>query len=200
MMLVEETTIPAEALPVEAFKNHLRLGTGFAEDAVQDPVLESFLRAAIAAIEARTGKVLIERDFSWSLSAWRDAGAQALPVAPVSAITEFIIHDRLGEVVVIEADRYWLERDIQRPRVRPTGAVLPSIPPGGSAEIVFTAGYGVEWSTIPADLGQAVMLLASHYYEYREERALSGGCMPFGVASLIERYRTVRLFVGGGVA
>jgi uncharacterized phiE125 gp8 family phage protein len=40
-------------------------------------------------------------------------------------------------------------------------------------------------------------MLAAHYYEYRHEMGLSGGCMPFGVSSLIERYRTVRLLGGG---
>ena len=65
MMLIEETAVPSEALPVDAFKAHLRLGTGFSEDTLQEPVLESFLRAAMSAIEARTGKILIERDFSW---------------------------------------------------------------------------------------------------------------------------------------
>ena len=55
-MLVEETTVPAAALPIAAFKDHLRLGTGFSEDTIQDSVLEGFLRAAVAAIEARTGK------------------------------------------------------------------------------------------------------------------------------------------------
>ena len=57
MMLIEETAIADAALPVDQFKAHLRLGTGFAEDNVQDEVLKGFLRAAIAAIEARTGKV-----------------------------------------------------------------------------------------------------------------------------------------------
>jgi uncharacterized phiE125 gp8 family phage protein len=63
MMLIEETTVPDAALPVAEFKAHLRLGTGFGDDALQDPVLRSFLRAAMAAIEARTGKVLITRPF-----------------------------------------------------------------------------------------------------------------------------------------
>ncbi len=40
------------------------------------------------------------------------------------------------------------------------------------------------------------MLLAAHYYEYRSETALSEGCMPFGVASLLARYRNLRLGAG----
>ena len=59
MMLIEETAVPEAALPIAQLKAHLRLGTGFSDDDVQGPVLESFLRAAIASIEVRTGKVLI---------------------------------------------------------------------------------------------------------------------------------------------
>ena len=44
MMLIEETTVPDAALPVDEFKAHLRLGTGFGEDNLQDSVLKSFSR------------------------------------------------------------------------------------------------------------------------------------------------------------
>ena len=83
MVLVEETSVAVEALPLTEFKDHLKLGTGFADDGVQDAVLEGFLRAALAAIEARTGKILIKRDCAWSVQVWRDARGQALPAAPV---------------------------------------------------------------------------------------------------------------------
>ena len=66
MMLVEETTVPVSALPVAQFKDHLRLGSGFSDDGIQDAMLESYLRASMAAIEARPGKILIEREFSWT--------------------------------------------------------------------------------------------------------------------------------------
>jgi len=55
------------------------------------------------------------------------------------------------------------------------------VPQGGSVKITMLAGFGPEWSDLPADLAQAVMLLASHYYEYRHEMQYDGGCMPFGV-------------------
>jgi len=51
---------------------------------------------------------------------------------------------------------------------------------------------------MPADLAQAVLMLAAHYYEFRSDTSLGQGCMPFGVTSLIERYRTVRIFAGSG--
>jgi uncharacterized phiE125 gp8 family phage protein len=196
MMLIEETTVPDAALPVDEFKAHLRVGTGFGTDTLQDSVLLGFLRAAMAAIEARTGKMLIERDFSWNLTIWRDATAQTLPVAPVRAISSLEVVLRDGSRSDVAGDLFWLEQDQSRPRVRSVGSCLPSIPAGGSVIVNFQAGFGENWSDIPADLRQAVMLLAAHYYEYRNETSLSDGCMPFGVTSLIERYKVLRLWSG----
>lgn len=193
MMLVEETSVPTAALPVAEFKEHLRLGSGFDDDDVQDSVLVSFLRAAMAAIELRTGKVLIEREFAWTVAMWRNASGQGLPAAPVSAISTVTLEDRLGDTAVVAPSAYRLFPDQHRPELRPTGACLPTIPSEGQAQVQFLAGYGPDWSDVPADLRQAVMLLAAHYYEYRDETALSSGCMPFGVTSLIERYRPLRL-------
>ncbi|WP_299614227.1 head-tail connector protein [uncultured Tateyamaria sp.] len=197
MMLNEVTTVPDAALPVEQFKAHLRLGSGFGNDSVQDAVLVSFLRAAVTAIEARTGKVLIARDFVLSVTALAADDAVALPVAPVAAIGAVALVDRAGDETPVGGDLFWLERDMHRPRVRSVGHALPTIPVAGTMTVSFTAGYGAVWSEVPADLAQAVMLLASHYYEFRHETTLSEGCMPFGVTSLIERYKPIRL--GGGV-
>ncbi|PKQ11772.1 MAG: hypothetical protein CVT70_12620 [Alphaproteobacteria bacterium HGW-Alphaproteobacteria-1] len=197
MLLMEESAVATAALPLAEFKAHLRLGTGFADDDIQDPVLEGFLRAAMAAIEGRTGKVLIERNFSWVLHGWQDATGQPLPVAPVAAVLSLALRDRADEAEVIVPALYRLERDAHRPVLRPVGTLLPMVPTGGVAEIVFRAGYGADWDDLPSDLGQAVLMLAAHFYEHRHETALREGCMPFGVASLIERYRKVRLLGGG---
>ncbi|MGC1487410.1 MAG: hypothetical protein WA784_06440, partial [Albidovulum sp.] len=72
MMLIEQTGVLTAALPVQEFKEHLRLGTGFADDTVQDTLAETYLRAALAAIEGRIGKALLERDFLLTLSRWRN--------------------------------------------------------------------------------------------------------------------------------
>lgn len=199
-MLVEQTTVPGTAMPVAQFKDHLRLGTGFADDGVQDAVLETYLRAAMAAIEARTGKVLITRAYTWTLTAWRDLASQALPVGPVGAITSLTITDRLGAEEVINTDRYTLEPDLHRPKLVSTGICLPAIPVAGQVEIGFDAGFGPDWSDIPADLSQAVLMLAAYFYEHRSGAGMGQGDLPFGVSALIQKYRVVRLFGGGGAA
>ncbi|MCB1342090.1 MAG: head-tail connector protein [Pseudooceanicola sp.] len=198
MMLIEETTVPDEALPVDQFKAHLRQGTGFGEDTLQNAVLKGFLRAAIAAIEARTGKVLITRTFTWRLAAWRDRSGQGLPVAPVGSILQFTLLTASETATDIPVSQFRLEQDFQRPRLRPVGSALPVIPTGGAVQIRFSAGFATAWDSLPADLAQAVLLLAAHYYEYRNETALSDGCMPFGVTSLVQRYRPMRIAPGYG--
>ena len=197
MMLVEQTPVPAAALPVASFKAHMRLGSGFADDDLQDGLLETHLRAAMAAIEARTGKILIARVFTWTLTAWRDAYRQPLPVAPVSAVTAVTLIDRLGIETSAPAQGWRLEPDTHRPRLIGVNGALVPIPQNGSVRIELTAGYGPTWADLPEDLAQAVFLLAAHFYEFRFSTNGTGGEIPFGVAALIAPYRNVRLFGGG---
>ncbi|MEM6479629.1 MAG: hypothetical protein AAF841_02910 [Pseudomonadota bacterium] len=197
MMLIEETSVPDAALPVAAFKAHLRIGTGFADEAIQDVVLASFLRAAMAAIEARTGKILLSRVFSWALTNWHDAAAQGLPIAPVTSITQVNLIDAMGAETLIDPSLYRLERDHHRPRLVAQGRSLPVIPHHGEALISFTAGFAEDFEALPSDLAQAVFLLAGHYYDHRSETGMTGGAIPYGASVLIERYKTMRLVAGG---
>lgn len=197
MTLIEQNPVPAASLPVAEFKEHLRLGTGFSDDGSQDGLAESYLRAALAAIEGRVGKALISRIFSWGINAWRGADEQALPLAPISAINSLVLLDQEGAETMIDPSRYRLVRDDQRPRVASAGVALPAIPTGGEAWITFEAGFGPGWGDVPPDLRQAVLLLAAEYYETRHDAGTIRGAMPFGVLALIERWRTVRVLGGG---
>ena len=197
MMLVEETQVLDTALPVAAFKDHLRLGTGFSDEDVQDGLLASHLRAALAVIEARTGRILIAREFSWSIRAWRISDRQALPVAPVTAVTAFEIIDLLGQIASADPAQWYLVEDSQSPQLRAVGTTLPRIPQHGTARIQFQAGYGPTWADLPNDLAHAVMILAAHFYEYRHSHLRDGAALPLAVASLIAPYRALRLTLGG---
>lgn len=197
-MLTELTTVPGSALPVQGLKDHLRLGTGFSDDGMQDALIEGYLRAAMAAIEGRIGKALIARRFLLTLEDWREAGAQALPVAPVTSVVSVSVVDAAGGVSVVDPQRYRLVPDMQRPRLAASGILLPLVPAGGRAEVVFDAGFGASWPMVPADLAQAGLLLAGEYYERRHEAGTVAG-LPFSVQALIERWRTVRV-LGGGAA
>lgn len=200
-MILEETTTVLDAeLPLARFRDHLRLGSGFGDETVQDDLLAGFLRAALAAIEGRLGKALLVRGFSWQVFAWREprpgadaAPGQVLPIAPVRALTDAVRIAADGTQTPLDLAVFRLLPDPHRPRLCPAGSALPTIPSGGSLRLGLQAGLSDRFELLPADLAQAVLMLATHYHDYRHEVALGPGCMPFGVTSLIQRYRPLRL-------
>ena len=74
---------------------------------------------------------------------------------------------------------------------------MPVIPADGMVKVVFDAGFGPAWGDVPVDLRQAVLLLAGEYYEHRHDDGGQAAGLPFGVVTLIERWRTVRILGGG---
>lgn len=193
MILTETTSVPTEVLPIAEFKAHLRLGTGFSDSDVQDELLESYLRSAISTIEARSGRVLLQKNYSWQLTKWRDAVRQILPVRPVTAVTEVKLVDLAGVEELAAVDDFQFVPDDICPAVEATGSVLPKVPIGGMVDIVFEAGFGPLWSDLPSDLAQAVLIVASNAYE---NRTGTGMAVPVAALSLIEPYRALRLLRG----
>ncbi|MBJ3761926.1 hypothetical protein ILP92_04085 [Maribius pontilimi] len=192
MFLTEQTPIASEDLPIQAFKAHLRLGTGFSDDDVQDALLDRLLRGAIGQVENLCAKALLMRGFTLTVHAWRDLGRQILPRAPLATVTQFAIIDLGGTPKVIAPERFHVERDAQRPSIVARGFTLPQIPVGGHAEIAFTAGYGASWDDVPADLANSVLALAALQYEDRTEL----GTIPPNVQTMLARYRQPRLLGG----
>ncbi|MGY6703953.1 head-tail connector protein [Roseinatronobacter sp.] len=191
MDLQATSPIPLSALPVAAFRDHLRLSSGFADGATEDTLLAQYLCAALETVEGRVSRALFLRDYTLRLTRWRDPYAQVLPRAPVAQVTALTLRDRLGAQTLVPADRYILQADGARPRIVAAGAALPAIPTRGTAQIAFSAGFGTGWDDIPADLRQAVLLLAAQYYEHRD----TGGAqdMDFGIRALLERWRDIRM-------
>lgn len=197
MILTEISAPPTAAVPVRLLADHLRVGSGFADDGSLDAVLELYLRSAMAAIEARLGRALLVRPFLWTVSRWREETCQALPVGPVQSVESIVFRAADGSETEADPETWSVLRDSQRPRlVGRFGRSLPKIPRGGEAEVRFSAGFGTTWAEVPADLRQAVLLLAAYFYENRNEPA-GGSGLPFGVLVLLEAYRTTRI---GGAA
>ena len=199
MILIEETASAADALPVVELRDHLRIGSGFdlVDDTAESTALAGFLRAAIATIEARTGKVLLTRRFRMQLDDWRDRLGQTLPLAPVLSVDRIEIDDGQGTLTALPETSWRLVPDLQRPMILPVGVMLPHVPRVGTVNVTFTAGFAQRWSDVPADLAQAVLILAARYYEDRSFEGSRSG-VPFGVSALIERWRQVRTLAGRG--
>lgn len=193
MNLSEVTPVPLSALPLQAYRDHLRLGRGFDDDSLQDAVLESTLLAAISAIEDRTGKALLRRQFRYRIGTWQTATVQSLPRGPVQEVQLVTLTARDGGTTVLPADGYTMLPDTFRPALQAVTS-FPAVPLGGYAEIDFDAGYGAEWEDVPHSLAQAVFILAAHFYEARDGEGTRG--LPAMVRSLIEMFRDIRVFGG----
>ncbi|MCP5085885.1 MAG: hypothetical protein GY952_03640 [Rhodobacteraceae bacterium] len=194
MILTELTTVPTASLPVTLLTQHLRLGTGFAEDGMQDELLEAYLRAAISVVEGRTELVLLQKTFNWGLTAWRHYDRQVLPVRPINVISEVKLVDQAAGETVVSALEYRLCPDDQAPSIAATGLALPVIPTHGSVELTFDAGYGADWDDVPPDLGRAVLMLAADYYDNRASQDVAR--LPSGILALLARFRPLRVFGG----
>ncbi len=194
MILTELTSILTAQLPISLLREHLRLGTGFADDGHQDALLEAYLRAAISAVEGRTGCVLLSKNMSWGLTAWRHYDKQCLPVRPLNAITEVKLVDMVGGETVVDPLHYRLVQDDLAPYIAASGLALPSIPTNGSVEVAFNAGYGATWADVPPDLARAAIMLAADFYENRASQDATS--LPSGILALLERFRPIRVFGG----
>ncbi|MDJ0992613.1 MAG: hypothetical protein QNI90_03505 [Dinoroseobacter sp.] len=193
MNIVEETSVPAEALPLQQFREHLRLGSGFSNSTLQDTLLESTLRAAIGAIEYRTGKALFRRAFVLRLEDWAGPTFQPILRGPLVQVSSVRLVSFGGEFTEVAGSTYKVVPDEYRAGIK-ARTTLPQIPHHGYAEVRFEAGYSLDWDAVPESLAQAVMVLGSHFYDTRTGVPDTG--LPMLVRVLIEAFRDLRLFGG----
>jgi len=196
MNLTETTVLSSADFPVAELKDYLRLGSGFADDNAQDLLLETCLRAAMGAIEARTSKILITRNFDWIFYDYKKAGvAMVLPVSPVSWLNLFYTYSVAGVATVYSTNKFRLQVDSQQMKLVAKVGGVPEVPENGSGLIKITAGYG-DWADIPANLRQAMLLLAASYYENRDVMVKGAVQMPYAVAALLAPFQRIRLRSG----
>ncbi len=196
MNLIETTVLTSADFPIAELKDYLRLGSGFTDDDVQDGLLETCLRAAMGAIEARTTKVLIERAFEYKFYSYREGcGGMLMPISPLIYLNQFIMYDKMGNSTDHSKNDFQLMTDSQRPRMIAKAGDLPEIPELGWGLLRFLAGHGA-WDTVPRNLQLAMLMLAASYYENRDVVVSGRAQMPLTVAALLEPYQRVRLGMG----
>ena len=180
MAMREVAPVEASELPLAELTAHLRLGTGFADDGLEAPAVERACRAALTAVEARTGRSLIARPFVWRMWHRPRSGVAVAPFAPILSVTSVEVV-RGGERTTVGG---WHASDDAL-------GDLPLVPAGGSVEVSLSAGMGA-WSDLPADLCEAVLLVGAALYEARGGAAPE---VPDAVRGLIAPWR--RLRIGG---
>jgi len=192
-MLIEVTPVDDAVLPVGALREQLRMGTGFTDESVQDGLLIGCLRAALALIEARTGKAVLARAFQVRLPGWSDRFSQRLPVCPVISVDAVRIVDSAAEAQVVPPESYRLVQTAHRATLEALSS-LPGVPEFGHFEIDLQAGYGAGWNAVPAGMRQAVLMVAAAFYEGRSTEG--SDVLTPTVTALLAEFRATRLTLG----
>lgn len=191
-MLIDLTPPVAGAAPIEDLADQLRLPQGYASEPEGAARLERLATSALCVVEARTGRVLIERRFLLRLESWPDGGRVVLPVAPVKAIESLTILDADGGRFDVDPAQLRLDALGCAPSVMPWPVrPWPVIPKGGLAEFTLRAGYGPGWDAVPADLRLAVTMLGAALHDAGLDADTMA--LPFGVLALTEPYRRIRI-------
>jgi hypothetical protein len=87
--------------------------------------------------------------------------------------------------------------DLHRPKLAGGGGAAAGCPPMAGGGRVRRR-VRPAWADVPADLRQAVLLLAAEFYEHRHDDGAAAGLPGGGGDGLIERWRQVRIWAGGG--
>jgi len=169
-MNTELVTAPA-TLPVTVAELRRNVWEVYETDANSDTYFSELLERATAHVQTITGRKLVSQTWRGYLDTWPDAGgAIELPFGRVSSISRFawLGDDAVDHILTASTDYiaslagYW-------PKVVPVSGSWPA----GALFVVdpirieFVAGFGVA-AVVPADLKQAILLLAAHWYKNRE--------------------------------
>ena len=217
-MRIVPTEIPTvEPILLEEIKQHLRV-----DGSDDDTSLAALIIAARTIVETTTGLTLIERTFDiffddWStlkpcdfvsegigeldnhaiLSPAGKARGLFLPLKPVNSVNSIQIVDAEGEQIVWASENYDLVTGLE-PFLRvKEGVTLPRL--GTSCEAVrvsVQAGFGPSWNDIPADIHQALLMLATHlfYHKGDQDMATVGNIVrAAGAKALLAPYRRFRV-------
>lgn len=189
MTLFRTVDPAAEPVTLAAVKEHLRLS-----HASEDVLLEGLIRAARDEVERSTGVALIEQSWRLALDDWPAADTLALLRHPVREILSVTIYGADGEAALLSPDDYLLDANSRPARLHFSGMpethkVLNGI------EIDFVAGFGEAGADVPDLLRRAILVLVSHWYEFRghaepDQHPLS---YPAGYERLLAGYKLRRL-------
>ncbi|MEM1273873.1 MAG: hypothetical protein AAGF88_08650 [Pseudomonadota bacterium] len=190
MNLAEIQPVATSNLPIGDLKDHLRLPDGFPDDTSFDDRLEQSLRAGLALVEARTGKALFLRQFAWQIDMWGKGDRLTFPIAPLVSVDVMSMRELDGTATSVNLNDFGTIADIHRPSLQPRSGAFPTLNHGAVVDILFTAGFGANWSDLPADLREAVLILAVDFFD--APTGQPPGMTP-AVSVLLQRYQGISL-------
>lgn len=158
-------------------------------DTTEDSVLDVMISAARGYCEGITRRAFAPQTLEVYLNYFPGRSHIELPRPPLTSVTSIIYKDSLSaENTMVASTQYLVDTDSDIGRiVLPYGVSWPSFTayPINPIRIRYIAGY----TTLPAELKQAMVLLVAHWYNSREAVGTVSGEIEFAVTALLSQYR-----------
>ncbi len=191
-MRPQRLAAPQSAVSLADIKAHLRLG-----HAEEDARVTAALQAAQAALDGPSGAL---DGFCIRRQTWRSfhdgfpaSGAPLeLPLRPVASVTSVTYLDAAGAAQTLPLAGSLAFADARGSfLLLADGQDWPDTMAGRPDAVRVEAVYGHEDQDVPADILQAVRLLAAHWYENGAAAAFGGGFgqLPMGVEMITANHR-----------
>lgn len=191
LKLVTEPTV--EPISLEEFKLDRRIEN---EETSEDTKLEMCIKAAREYCERFTRRSFINTVWDYTLDAF-PCREISLPRSPLVSVDEVTYTTEEDEEVTLDDSAYLVNLRREPGIIVPAyGTVWPStVDLPERVRVQFTAGYGETAAFVPASIKQAILLLAGHYYENREENVVGTitSKLEHGIKNLLHIHRVMEL-------
>lgn len=155
------TPASVHAVTLGEAKSHLRI-----TDSAEDDLVEGLIKSAAEHIESETGLSLITKTYRLWIDDVPPDGLVRLPKNPLRQIVQVNWYDGNGTPTELPGSAYFLNSIARPARLKFERASCP----GGlcnGIEVDFDAGYGDTGVDVPDLIRRALLILVSHWYEFR---------------------------------
>ena len=168
-----------EPVSREMVKAHARIAHSDDNEFIDDQIIPM----ARGVVEDVLGRSLIDQTWQWKNSSFtkfnngEGSSSFRLPHPPLSSVTSIQYQDSDDVTQTVVTSVYEVDTNTDRVHLKYNQS-WPS-PRGHTDDVVITwvSGYGADWTAVPAQIRGYVLVLASTYYENREEFIIQPGAV-----------------------
>lgn len=140
------------------------------DNSTSDAELSGLIQAATNRAETIMNRPIIQREYTLKLDSL--PSEICLPMVKAQSVTSinYIDTDGVSQTLATNQYRVDLGGEYKQGRIVPAyGISWPSVRDiVETVTVVYQAGYGADWNSVPADIQQAIAYLVSHYYDMRD--------------------------------
>lgn len=173
----------AEPVSLDEAKAHMRIDI---DD--DDALVAAMVTAARQWCESFRRQSFVTQTWALTVDAWPDEDGFALRHSPIQSVTSVVYVDDAGDSATVDAADYVVDALGEPGRVvLAASASWPSatLRVINGVTVTYVTGYG-DADAVPVVIKQAILLLAAHLYENREQSTdVLLREIPFGVKALL---------------